>query len=153
RTFDRIDLAVKSGVPVGDSQREIASALGPGFDVQLPSTRGQQAQALVSGYGTVVNLSSAFALFVGMFIVHSSFSTAVTQRRKEIGLLRALGATRGQIRNLFLAESVAIGVLGSLVGIVAGVLVAGAITAAFARLAAELYGVAQQTPHGIADVR
>jgi putative ABC transport system permease protein len=100
-----------------------------------------------------VNLSSAFALFVGMFIVHSSFSTAVTQRRKEIGLLRALGATRRQVRNLFLAESLAVGVLGSLVGVATGVLVAGAITAAFARLAAELYGLAQQPSQGVTDVR
>ena len=42
---------------------------------------------------------------IGMFIIYNSFAIAVTQRRSEIGILRALGATRGQIRTLFLAES------------------------------------------------
>ena len=48
--------------------------------------------------------SSMFALFIGMFIIYNSFAIAVTQRRGEIGILRALGATRGQIRTLFLGR-------------------------------------------------
>ena len=50
-----------------------------------------------------------FALFIGMFIIYNSFAIAVTQRRSEIGILRALGATRGQIRTLFLGESAVTG--------------------------------------------
>ena len=46
-----------------------------------------------------MNVSSVFALFIGMFIIYNSFSIAVTQRRSEIGILRALGAPRRQIRN------------------------------------------------------
>ena len=48
-----------------------------------------------------------------MFIIYNSFAIAVTQRRSEIGILRALGATRGQIRTLFLAESAIAGLIGS----------------------------------------
>jgi len=144
RTFDRIDLAVAPGASIADAQRQIASALGPGFEVQPPASRAQQARTLVSGYRTVVNLSSAFALFIGMFIIHSSFATAVTQRRQEIGTLRAIGATRGQIRNLFLGEGVAMGALGSAIGVGVGAIVARTIGTAFAQLAADLYGVAQQ---------
>jgi putative ABC transport system permease protein len=103
RTFDRIDLAVKPGIAATEAEQELSRSLGSGFDVQAPASRGQQAQAMVAGYRTMVSLSSAFALFIGMFIIHNSFVTAVTQRRTEIGILRALGATRGQIRNLFLA--------------------------------------------------
>ena len=54
-----------------------------------------------------------FALFIGMFIIYNSFAIAVTQRRSEIGILRALGATRAQIRTLFLAESAVAGLIGS----------------------------------------
>ena len=59
-----------------------------------------------------------------MFIIYNSFAIAVTQRRSEIGILRALGATRGQIRWLFLGESAVIGLVGSLGGLLFGVLIA-----------------------------
>ena len=65
----------------------------------------------------MVSISSLFALFIGMFIIYNSFAIAVTQRRSEIGILRALGATRGQIRWLFLGESAVTGLIGSLGGL------------------------------------
>ncbi len=58
-----------------------------------------------------------FALFIGMFIIYNTFAIAVTQRRSEIGILRALGATRGQIRTLFLVESALTGLAGTLLGV------------------------------------
>ncbi len=65
----------------------------------------------------MVGISSLFALFIGMFIIYNSFAIAVTQRRSEIGILRALGATRGQIRWLFLGESAVTGLIGSIGGL------------------------------------
>ena len=59
-----------------------------------------------------MNIASLFALFIGTFIIYNSFAIAVTQRRAEIGILRALGATRGQIRSLFLGESALAGLVG-----------------------------------------
>ena len=59
-----------------------------------------------------------------MFIIYNTFAIAVTQRRSEIGILRALGATRGQIRWLFLGESAVTGLVGSLGGLAFGVLIA-----------------------------
>ncbi len=59
------------------------------------------------------NITSVFALFIGMFIIYNTFAIAVTQRRAEIGILRALGATRGQIRTLFLTESAIAGLVGN----------------------------------------
>ena len=76
-----------------------------GFDVEPPASRGQQLESTLAVYAISMNVSSVFALFIGMFIIYNSFSIAVTQRRSEIGILRALGAPRRQIRNLFLIES------------------------------------------------
>ena len=67
---------------------------------------------MLEGYSITVNISSLLALLIGMFIIYNSFAIAVTQRRAEIGVLRALGATRGQIRALFLGESAVAGVVG-----------------------------------------
>ena len=88
---------------------ELRRVLGPGFQVEPPSGRGQQFEAMLAAYSMMVGISSLFALFIGMFIIYNSFAIAVTQRRSEIGILRALGATRGQIRWLFLGESAVTG--------------------------------------------
>jgi putative ABC transport system permease protein len=144
RTFDRIDLALKPGVEIERAQRDLASLLGPGFEIQAPASRGRQAETMLAGYSVMVSISSVFALFIGMFIIYNSFAIAVTQRRSEIGILRALGATRGQIRGLFLFESAALGVVGSVAGLAIGVLIARATSAAIGGLASDLYGIAQQ---------
>ena len=144
RTFDRIDLAVKPGTPVSVCQQELAAMLGPAFDVQPPARRGTQAESMLAAYTMMVGISSAFALFIGMFIVYNSFATAVTQRRSDIGILRALGATRGQIRWIFLGESAVMGLIGSLIGSVFGVAIASVAAAVVSALVGDVYGVAQQ---------
>src|SRR5947209_19660776 len=98
---------------------------------------------MLAAYSMMVNTSSLFALFIGMFIIYNSFAIAVTQRRSEIGILRALGATRRQIRWLFLGESAVTGLIGSLGGLAFGVLIARGIAASIGGLIADVYGVAQ----------
>jgi len=143
RTFDRIDLAVAPDRTIADAERELRAMLGPGFQVDPPSGRGQQFEAMLAAYSMMVGISSLFALFIGMFIIYNAFAIAVTQRRSEIGVLRALGATRGQIRWLFLGESAVTGLIGSLGGLVFGLLIARAIAASIGALIADVYGVAQ----------
>jgi putative ABC transport system permease protein len=143
RMFDRIDLALKPGVALTEGQRELAGILGPGFEVEPPSSRGQHFESMTAAYSMMVNISSLFALFIGMFIIYNAFAIAVTQRRSEIGILRALGATRGQIRTLFLVESAVIGVIGSIGGLAVGLLIARGIAASIGQLISDVYGVAQ----------
>jgi putative ABC transport system permease protein len=151
RTFDRIDLAIAGETPLQQAEAELASLLGPGFDVQPPASRGRQAEEMIAGYTTMVNISSVFALFIGMFIIYNSFVTAVAERRAEIGVLRALGATRGQVRRVFLAESLILGMAGSLAGAGIGLLLARGIASVIAALVGELYGVAQQATDVASD--
>src|SRR5262245_53084893 len=144
RTFDRIDMAVKSGHTIAEAQQELRQLLGPGFQVDAPSGRGQQFEAMTAAYSMMVGISSLFALFIGMFIIYNSFAIAVTQRRSEIGILRALGATRGQIRWLFLVESAVTGLIGSVGGLIFGLLIARGIAASIGNLMSDVYGVAQR---------
>ena len=143
RKFDRIDLAVKPGRTIAQAEEELRASLGPGFQVDPPSGRGQQFESMIAAYSMMVNISSLFALFIGMFIIYNSFAIAVTQRRSEIGILRALGATRRQIRWLFLGESAVTGLVGSLGGLVFGILIARGIAASIGGLISDVYGVAQ----------
>ena len=144
RTFDRVDVGVKPGHTIAEAERELQAALGSGFQIEPPSGRGQQFEAMMSAYSMMVGISSLFALFIGMFIIYNSFAIAVTQRRSEIGILRALGATRAQIRWLFLGESAVTGVIGSIGGLLFGMLIARGIAASIGSLINDVYGVAQR---------
>ena len=144
RTFDRIDIAVTPGRTIAEAREELRALLGPGFQVDPPSGRGQQFEAMTAAYSMMVSISSLFALFIGMFIIYNAFAIAVTQRRAEIGILRALGATRGQIRRLFLVESAVTGLVGSIGGLAFGLIIARGIAASIGDLINDVYGVAQR---------
>ncbi|HET8547881.1 MAG TPA: FtsX-like permease family protein, partial [Bryobacteraceae bacterium] len=153
RMFDRIDIAVHEGLNPADVARRLRDLLGPTYEVQAPSSRGQHFEALSRVYGLSANISSLFALFIGLFIIFNTFSIAVAQRRSEIGILRALGATRRQIRVLFLAESVVIGLAGSVAGIGLGLLLARGMAGYISDILGEIYGAGERTEQIAADPR
>jgi putative ABC transport system permease protein len=144
RKFDRIDLAVKDGANIAAVRAKLETLLGSGFQVQEPSARAQQFDSISRVYTMNANVSSLFALFIGMFIIYNTFQIAVTQRRSEIGILRALGATRRQSRMLFLGESVVAGLVGSLLGLLVGIAIARGMTGYIGSLLGEIYGIAQR---------
>lgn len=65
----------------------------------------------------------AIALLVGGIMIVNTFLILVTQRRRQIGLLRAVGASAAQIRRSLLVEALAIGVIGSVLGVLLGIAV------------------------------
>jgi putative ABC transport system permease protein len=141
--FDRIDVVVAEAAGVERTQESLRRVLGPALSVELPDRRGQNFEALLAGYSAVVNTMSVFALFIGMFVVYNSFAVAVTQRRTEIGTLRALGASRDQIRNLFLLESAVAGVLGAAGGVWIGLGMARLLTGITTGVATAVSGIEQ----------
>ena len=83
----------------------------------------QQTSDLESQLGflrTFLLIFAYVALFVGAFIIFNTFSITVAQRTREFGLLRTLGATRGQVVRSVVAEGVMLGFGGALVGLLAG---------------------------------
>ena len=142
RRFDRIDIGLKDDCPLDKGQAALQQALGAGFQVDAPAARSRQFDSLLRVYSFMVNLTSLFALFIGLFIIHNTFAVAVTERRAEIGTLRALGATRGQVTRLFLLESAMIGLVGSAVGIAFGSLIADAVAGYVGDVMLAHYGIA-----------
>lgn len=74
---------------------------------------------------------AAVALLVGMIIISNTFTILLTQRRRQIGLLRAVGASTGQVRGRLVAEALLLGIIGSLIGVGIGLgvaAIAGSIT-------------------------
>ncbi len=143
RMFDRIDIGVAEGHTVEECQAKVAAALGAGYEVEAPSNRGRHFDSIARGLAITVNITSLFALLIGVFLIYNSFSIAITQRRTEIGILRALGASRGKVLAMFIGESALAGVVASAIGIWAGLLLARGVSPFLSYLVREVYGNAQ----------
>lgn len=80
------------------------------------------------------------SLFVGLFIIYNTFSMLVAQRTRELALLRAVGASRGQVVRTVLGEAVVLGLAGSLLGIGVGVGMAAGLQALFGLFGLQISG-------------
>lgn len=104
-------------------QASVEAALGRNYKVGALVTGDEMFAAMELGQ-TALNLFGALALFMGGFIIFNTFRTVVTERRRDIGMLRALGATRRTIIGAILAEGLLQGLLGSAIGLLLGYLLA-----------------------------
>jgi putative ABC transport system permease protein len=100
-------------------------------------TQSQIRKAL-SFFNTFLLIFAVIALLVGAFMIANTFSITVAQRTRENGLLRALGASRRQILASVVIEAVAVGVIASLLGLVAGIGVALGLKALLAAVGIEI---------------
>ena len=78
------------------------------------------------------------ALFVGSFIIYNSFSILVAQRTKEMAMLRAIGAGRRQVMSSVLVEALAVGLIASVTGLLAGVGVAAGLASMMSAMGIDL---------------
>ncbi|PTL78408.1 ABC transporter permease [Vitiosangium sp. GDMCC 1.1324] len=123
RMLDRIDVAVDPAAGVDAVQARLRAALGGAFEVERPSRRGGSVATMVRSFQMGLNVGSGVALLVGVFLVYNTIAISVVQRRREIGTLRALGATRLRLRALFTLEAMVLGGAGTVLGLPLGVLV------------------------------
>jgi putative ABC transport system permease protein len=72
-------------------------------------------------FGILLSTFSFIALGVGCFVIYNVFSISAAQRQRENALLRAIGASRKQITRAMLIEATVVGLLGSVIGLVAGI--------------------------------
>jgi len=141
RKFDRIDLMNAAGVPLEVVQQRLRAQLPPGVEVDRPEVRGQSLENAVTAMRIGILITSFVALLVGVYIIFNSFTIAVNQRWKEIGILRAVGVERGNVSRMFLCEAFLMGVIGSLIGIAGGFVLASAANRVMRGMVAAVYGV------------
>ncbi|MDT0275437.1 ABC transporter permease [Blastococcus goldschmidtiae] len=142
--FTGIGVAADDGVAPGELADRVAAAVGSDYDVR---TAAEQADSLASDFSEALQFFNIFllvfagiALFVGTFIILNTFSMLVAQRTQELALLRALGASKGQITRSVLGEALAVGVVGSTIGLAAGYGIAAGLRALFGSFGLTLDG-------------
>lgn len=143
-----IQVAADEGVSADELTTRINLALPEG----LVATSGadesaQQAEQLSESLAfiqTVLLVFAAISVFVGAFIIQNTFRIVVAQRTRELGLLRAIGATGGQVIRMVLVEALMVGIIGSIIGIGFGFVIAGGLTALMASIGFDLPSTSQE---------
>lgn len=136
--YDEILVAGDPGITPQQLKARVSSALPASVTVRTGEETGQaEAQDIKSGFSFLSTALLAFAgvaLLVGGFLIFNTFSITVSQRTKEFGLLRTLGASARQVLATVLVEAWIIGLVASIAGILGGIGFVAMITALFKAL-------------------
>jgi putative ABC transport system permease protein len=127
--LNRIDLRLKPGSDVGSFRRALQAKLPVGVLAIAPQVERDRAISVTRAYRVNLNMLALVALWTGAFLVFSTQSLSVLRRRRSLALLRALGVTRGQLQAALIGEGAALGLVGSLLGVLFGLVFAAAILA------------------------
>lgn len=137
--LDRIDLVTSADRSVEDVAQAVRAAVPPHLAVERPSTRTRQVEQMIGAFRLNLTVLSWVGLLIGMFLIYNTMAFAVAQRRREIGIYRAIGMTEGRVALLFLAGAAWFGFLGGMVGSLAGTLLAQHLIALVSRTISDLY--------------
>jgi putative ABC transport system permease protein len=117
---DRILVSVPDTPSIEEWQTRIAGALPEGMQVRRRGAGTEENRKMLAAFRWNLRVLSYIALIVGAFLIYNTISVSVVRRRPEIGVVRALGATRGTILLAFLAEAASFGLAGGLLGLPLG---------------------------------
>ncbi len=101
------------------------------FEIQTTQQMAASFEAILTAVSAVLVGIAAISLFVGGVGIMNTMFTAVLERRREIGVLKAVGAKKWQILTLFLTESAIFGLIGGLIGVIIGISFAKSLEYAF----------------------
>ncbi|WP_328866789.1 ABC transporter permease [Streptomyces sp. NBC_00304] len=125
--FTQISVTAEPGVSDAQLKKNVATALDGSAAYKL-QTQKEAADANKDSMGSFLDVMkyamlgfAGIAFLVGIFLIVNTFSMLVAQRTREIGLMRAIGSSRKQVNRSVLLEAVLLGIVGSLLGVAAGV--------------------------------
>ena len=139
-SWTTVEAAAAPGISQEQLQQRIATALR-GQPLQVLTEKAyvaDQSKQVKSGFKffSIILLVFAFiSVFVAVFIIFNTFTVLVAQRTRELALLRALGASRGQVLRAVVLEAFVVGLFAGVVGLVVGVLIAAGLRALVESLA------------------
>ncbi|MEV4033483.1 ABC transporter permease [Streptomyces umbrinus] len=121
-----IQVDAAKGVSDAQLKQRIAAEIGSGtYELETADEQAETAASQLGGFLDVIKYVmlgfAGIAVLVGVFLIVNTFSMLIAQRTRELGLLRALGADRRQVRRSVLLEATLLGLVGSTLGLAAGI--------------------------------
>ena len=133
-SIDKIQIVTKSNVDPAVVQKGVAAILPEDLQVHRPAANTQLMKETLRSAEHGLRLTTLFSLLMSAFIILNTFLMNVTERRRHLSIMRAIGATKGQIMWSLLTESLFLGIIGTLIGIGFGLLAAWLATSVNSRL-------------------
>ncbi|MGD0364028.1 MAG: ABC transporter permease [Bryobacteraceae bacterium] len=122
--LDRILIDAPSARPLDQWESILRRALPDGVTLAPQGARTSENRRMLAAFRWNLRVLSYIALVVGAFLIYNTISVSVVRRREEIGIMRALGATRLGVLGAFLLEAACLGLAGGMLGVVLGRLMA-----------------------------
>ncbi|MBC9729087.1 FtsX-like permease family protein [Streptomyces sp. TRM68367] len=126
RAATSISVDAAEGVGDDELKRRVAAAVGTdSYDLRTAAEQAESDVEQLGGFLDVIKYVmvgfAGIAVLVGVFLIVNTFSMLIAQRTRELGLLRALGADRRQVRRSVLTEALLLGLVGSTLGLATGI--------------------------------
>jgi putative ABC transport system permease protein len=125
---DRILIAIPESETLEAQTKQISALLPAGAEIRSAGTATDENRKMLAAFRWNLKLLSYIALIVAAFLIYNTISVSVVRRRAEIGIARALGASRADVLLAFTGEAAALGVAGAAIGVPIGrVMATGAV--------------------------
>jgi putative ABC transport system permease protein len=137
----RIDLIIDK-----DTSRTLAAInqqLPKSVRIQKSETRSETGRQMTESFRINLTAMSLLALIVGMFLIYNTMTFSVVQRQKLIGLQRSIGVTKKEIFTLIMLEALTVGIIGTILGIFAGIILGNGIINLVTKTINDMYFVLQ----------
>ncbi len=140
-----VEGTIKTNAVLDDVVARLRTSLGNGMNINAQES-GTELFAAIEVGKSAFYIFGILALAMGAFVIYNTFRTVVVERRHDIGMLRALGASRGTVRGLFLIETLIQGIGGSVLGILCGYLLAVIFTVMLSTFGSQLLHISIGAP-------
>jgi putative ABC transport system permease protein len=134
----RIDLLIPENLATA-----VTKQLPPGTRLERPSRRNERVDKMLRAFRLNLFALAGVALLVGMFLVYNTVLISILRRRRDVGVLKTLGVSPRQIFAAFLGEGLLFGLIGSILGIALGDVIAEGILGLVGRTINALYVTSQ----------
>ena len=137
----RIDLILPEGRAGEAVAGDLAERLPDGILVREAGRRAAALSQMIRAFDLNLTALSLLALIFGMFLIYNTMTFSVVQRRPILGALRALGVTRREVLGLILGEAAVLGLVGTGLGLLLGIVLGRGLVSLVTRTINDLYFV------------